>query len=272
MSFLKEKEKFPEIKKIIAVASGKGGVGKSTVSVNLAYALAAKGYKTAIYDADIYGPSIPILFGMENSQPEVIQMGEEEKIIPAFKDDIQVMSIGFFLNPEQPAIWRGPAASSYLKQFLMDTLWKDVDYLIIDLPPGTGDIILTLCQDIPLDGAIIVTTPQKLSLADVQKSVMMFKHKDINVPVLGVIENMSWFTPETHLDEKYFLFGEGGGKFLAESFETELLAQIPLFDGLCKASDKGDLKLFHKNRLIKDEFEKITDKVTSVLSLTSKVN
>nr|HPI20629.1 P-loop NTPase [Candidatus Kapabacteria bacterium] len=173
MSFLKEKEKFPEIKKIIAVASGKGGVGKSTVSVNLAYALAAKGYKTAIYDADIYGPSIPILFGLENSQPEVIQMGEEEKIIPALKDDIQVMSIGFFLNPEQPAIWRGPAASSYLKQFLMDTLWKDVDYLIIDLPPGTGDIILTLCQDIPLDGAIIVTTPQKLSLADVQKSVMM---------------------------------------------------------------------------------------------------
>lgn len=266
MSFLKEKEKFPEIKKIIAVASGKGGVGKSTVSANLAYALAAKGYKTAIYDADIYGPSIPILFGLENSQPEVIQMGEEEKIIPAVKDNIQVMSIGFFMHPEQPAIWRGPAASTYLKQFLMNTLWKDVDYLIIDLPPGTGDIILTLCQDIPLDGAIIVTTPQKLSLADVQKSVMMFKHKDINVPVLGVIENMSWFTPETHLDEKYFLFGEGGGKFLAERFETELLAQIPLFDGLCKASDKGDLKLFTQNDTIKNEFDSITTKINSKLN------
>lgn len=265
MSFPKEKDKLPEIKRIITVASGKGGVGKSTVSANIAFSLAAKGFKTAIYDADIYGPSVPIIFGLEGFQPEITVMNEDEKIFPAEKDGIQVMSIGFFLNPEQPAIWRGPAASSYLKKFLLDTLWKETDYLIIDLPPGTGDIILTLCQDLTLDGAIIVTTPQKLSLADVQKSVSMFKHIDINVPVIGVVENMSWFTPEAHPEEKYFLFGEGGGKLLADRFETELLAQIPLVDGLSKASDKGDLKLFHNNKILQEHFNAITDAISNLL-------
>lgn len=254
-----EKFKSPNIKKIIAVASGKGGVGKSTISANLAYALSSKGFKTAIYDADIYGPSIPIIFGLQDFQPEVIQLGDTEMIVPAVKDDIQIMSIGFFLHPEQPAIWRGPAASAYLKKFLTDTIWKDVEYLIIDLPPGTGDIALTLCQEVNLDGAIIVTTPQKLSLADVQKSVNMFKHQDIDIPILGVVENMSWFTPEKHPDEKYFLFGQGGGQYLAEMFKTDLLAQIPLFDGLCDGTDNGHFKFYTDNQLMKNEFDKIVN-------------
>ena len=253
---------FPEVKKIIAVASGKGGVGKSTVSANLAYALSLQGHKTAIYDADIYGPSIPIIYGLEDYRPELIPWEDYEKIIPAVKDGIQIMSIGFFLDPDQPAIWRGPAASSYLKQFLENTLWKEIDYLIIDLPPGTGDIVLTLCQDIPLDGAIIVTTPQKLSLADVNKSIMMFNHHDIAVPILGVVENMSWFTPKQHVDEKYLLFGEGGGKFLAEKFGTELLAQIPLIEGMCDATDKGNLHAFADNEIIRKSFEKIANIIT----------
>ncbi len=261
-----EKEVFSEVKRIIAVASGKGGVGKSTISANLALSLSAKGYNLAIFDADIYGPSIPLIFGLESVRPEIILFGEEEKIIPVVKENIQIMSIGFFLDSEQPAIWRGPAASAYLIKLLSGTLWKDIDFLIIDLPPGTGDIALTLCQDIPLDGAVIVTTPQKLSLADVQKSMNMFKHQDIAVPILGVIENMAWFTPTQHPEEKYLLFGEGGGKFLAEKFKTELLAQIPLMDGLCDATDKGKFYSFSNDDFLRNEFESIADKIYSKVS------
>lgn len=264
---LKTKEKFPEVKKIIAVASGKGGVGKSTISANIAHALSLNGFKTAIYDADIYGPSIPMIFDLESFHPEVMQFGEDEIIMPAVKDNIQIMSIGFFLNPEQPAIWRGPLASSYLKKFLMDTQWSDVDYLIIDLPPGTGDISLTLCQDIPLDGVIMVTSPQNLALVDVQKSLMMFKHTDFNIPIIGVVENMSWFTPELHKDEKYYLFGKDGGKRLAENFNSELLAQIPLIENMCHATDKGSFVSFAENDIIKTEFKKIANKISSMLKI-----
>ncbi len=263
---LKIKKKIPGVKHIIAVASGKGGVGKSTISANLAYALSAKGYKTAIYDADIYGPSVPILFGLESFSPSIIPIGENELIMPAIKDNIQIMSIGFFIDPEQPAIWRGPLASSYLTKFLNETHWDGVDYLIIDLPPGTGDIAITLCQDIPLDGAIIVTSPQKLSSADVQKAIMLFQHKDFHIPIIGIVENMSWFTPQNHKDEKYYLFGKGGGKFLADNFNTELLAQIPLIDGLCQAADDGKLNTYTDNDIIKTEFDKITTKINSMLN------
>ena len=265
-----EKVKFPEIKKIIAVASGKGGVGKSTVSANLAFALNAAGYKTAIYDADIYGPSVPIIFGLEGHHPEVIEFGEDEMIKPAIKDDIQIMSIGFFLDPAQPAIWRGPAASAYLKKFLCDTMWKDVDYLIIDLPPGTGDLVLTLCQEIPLDAAIIVTTPQKLSLADVRKSIGMFQHPSIDVPILGVVENMSWFTPAEHPDEQYRIFGKGGGKYLADHFKTELLAEIPLVDGMCEAADLGIMNAYAENPIIKREFAAIISSIIPKLNVERK--
>ena len=265
-----EKVKFPEIKKIIAVASGKGGVGKSTVSANLAFALNAAGYKTAIYDADIYGPSVPIIFGLEDYHPEVIEFGEDEMIKPAIKDGIQIMSIGFFLDPAQPAIWRGPAASAYLKKFLCDTMWKDVDYLIIDLPPGTGDLVLTLCQEIPLDAAIIVTTPQKLSLADVRKSIGMFQHPSIDVPILGVVENMSWFTPAEHPDEQYRIFGKGGGKYLADHFKTELLAEIPLVDGMCEAADLGIMNAYAENPIIKREFAAIISSIIPKLNVERK--
>ena len=265
-----EKVKFPEIKKIIAVASGKGGVGKSTVSANLAFALNAAGYKTAIYDADIYGPSVPIIFGLEGHHPEVIEFGEDEMIKPAIKDGIQIMSIGFFLDPAQPAIWRGPAASAYLKKFLCDTMWKDVDYLIIDLPPGTGDLVLTLCQEIPLDAAIIVTTPQKLSLADVRKSIGMFQHPSIDVPILGVVENMSWFTPAEHPDEQYRIFGKGGGKYLADHFKTELLAEIPLVDGMCEAADLGIMNAYTENPIIKREFAAIISSIIPKLNVERK--
>ena len=265
-----EKVKFPEIKKIIAVASGKGGVGKSTVSANLAFALNAAGYKTAIYDADIYGPSVPIIFGLEGHHPEVIEFGEDEMIKPAIKDGIQIMSIGFFLDPAQPAIWRGPAASAYLKKFLCDTMWKDVDYLIIDLPPGTGDLVLTLCQEIPLDAAIIVTTPQKLSLADVRKSIGMFQHPSIDVPILGVVENMSWFTPAEHPDEQYRIFGKGGGKYLADHFKTELLAEIPLVDGMCEAADLGIMNAYAENPIIKREFAAIISSIIPKLNVERK--
>ena len=265
-----EKVKFPEIKKIIAVASGKGGVGKSTVSANLAFALNAAGYKTAIYDADIYGPSVPIIFGLEDYHPEVIEFGEDEMIKPAIKDGIQIMSIGFFLDPAQPAIWRGPAASAYLKKFLCDTMWKDVDYLIIDLPPGTGDLVLTLCQEIPLDAAIIVTTPQKLSLADVRKSIGMFQHPSIDVPILGVVENMSWFTPAEHPDEQYRIFGKGGGKYLADHFKTELLAEIPLVDGMCEAADLGIMNAYSENPIIKREFAAIISSIIPKLNVERK--
>ena len=270
MSNMIEKVKFPEIKKIIAVASGKGGVGKSTVSANLAFALNAAGYKTAIYDADIYGPSVPIIFGLEGHHPEVIEFGEDEMIKPAIKDDIQIMSIGFFLDPAQPAIWRGPAASAYLKKFLCDTMWKDVDYLIIDLPPGTGDLVLTLCQEIPLDAAIIVTTPQKLSLADVRKSIGMFQHPSIDVPILGVVENMSWFTPAEHPDEQYRIFGKGGGKYLADHFKTELLAEIPLVDGMCEAADLGIMNAYAENPIIKREFAAIISSIIPKLNVERK--
>ncbi len=265
-----EKVKFPEIKKIIAVASGKGGVGKSTVSANLAFALNAAGYKTAIYDADIYGPSVPIIFGLEGHHPEVIEFGEDEMIKPAIKDGIQIMSIGFFLDPAQPAIWRGPAASAYLKKFLCDTMWKDVDYLIIDLPPGTGDLVLTLCQEIPLDAAIIVTTPQKLSLADVRKSIGMFQHPSIDVPILGVVENMSWFTPAEHPDEQYRIFGKGGGKYLADHFKTELLAEIPLVDGMCEAADLGIMNAYAENPIVKREFAAIISSIIPKLNVERK--
>ena len=230
----------------------------------------AAGYKTAIYDADIYGPSVPIIFGLEGHHPEVIEFGEDEMIKPAIKDGIQIMSIGFFLDPAQPAIWRGPAASAYLKKFLCDTMWKDVDYLIIDLPPGTGDLVLTLCQEIPLDAAIIVTTPQKLSLADVRKSIGMFQHPSIDVPILGVVENMSWFTPAEHPDEQYRIFGKGGGKYLADHFKTELLAEIPLVDGMCEAADLGIMNAYSENPIIKREFAAIISSIIPKLNVERK--
>jgi ATP-binding protein involved in chromosome partitioning len=229
----------PGVKNIIAIASGKGGVGKSTVTTNLAVALALSGAKVGLIDADIFGPSIPVMFNCEREQPEVKVVNGKNLIMPLEQYGVKLMSIGFLSPPESAVVWRGPMASSALKQFIGDTIWGDLDYLLIDLPPGTSDIHLTLVQTVPVTGAIIVTTPQKVALADAVKGLAMFKQPSINVPVLGVIENMAYFTPEELPDNKYFIFGKDGGKNLAEKFNVPFLGQIPLVQSIRESGDSG---------------------------------
>ena len=228
------------VKNIIAIASGKGGVGKSTVSANLAIALAATGASVGLIDADIYGPSVPTMFRTEGARPGMVQDEDgQNKIIPITQYGVKLLSIGFLTEPENAVVWRGPMASSALRQFLLDTNWGELDYLLIDLPPGTSDIHLTLVQTVPVTGAVIVTTPQKVALADAQRGLQMFRQKQVNVPVLGVVENMSWFTPAELPDNKYYLFGKGGGQLLANRHEVPLLGQIPLVQGIREAGDEG---------------------------------
>jgi ATP-binding protein involved in chromosome partitioning len=227
------------VKNIIAVASGKGGVGKSTVTTNLAVALAQSGAKVGLIDADIYGPSIPLMFNCEREQPEVRVINGKNVIVPLEQYGVKLISIGFLTPPESAVVWRGPMASSALKQFITDADWGELDYLLIDLPPGTSDIHLTLVQTVPVTGAVIVTTPQKVALADAMKGLSMFKQPQINVPVLGVVENMAYFTPEELPGNKYFIFGKDGGKTLAEKFDVPLLGQIPLVQSIRESGDSG---------------------------------
>jgi ATP-binding protein involved in chromosome partitioning len=229
----------PGVKNIIAIASGKGGVGKSTVTTNLAVALAQAGAKVGLIDADIFGPSIPVMFNCEREQPEVKVVDGKNYIIPLEHYGVKLMSIGFLAPADSAVIWRGPMASAALKQFISDTVWGDLDYLLIDLPPGTSDIHLTLVQTVPVTGAVIVTTPQKVALADANKGLAMFKQPQINVPVLGVVENMAYFTPEELPDNKYYIFGKDGGKKLAEKYDVPLLGQIPLVQGIRESGDSG---------------------------------
>jgi ATP-binding protein involved in chromosome partitioning len=229
----------PGVKNIIAVASGKGGVGKSTVATNLAVALANSGATVGLIDADIFGPSIPMMFGEELAKPQGIKEGNRDFIIPIEKYGVKILSIGFFVKPEEALVWRGPMASNALKQLIIDAQWGDLDYLLIDLPPGTSDIHLTLMQTVPVTGAVIVTTPQPVALADVIKGVNMFKGKSVDVPVLGIIENMSWFTPEELPENKYFIFGKEGGKALAENLGIQLLGQIPIVQSIREGGDNG---------------------------------
>jgi ATP-binding protein involved in chromosome partitioning len=229
----------PGVKNIIAIASGKGGVGKSTVTTNLAVALAQAGAKVGLIDADISGPSIPVMFNCEREQPEVKVVNGKNLILPLEQYGVKLISIGFLAPPESAVVWRGPMASSALKQFISDTIWGDLDYLLIDLPPGTSDIHLTLVQTVPVTGAIIVTTPQKVALADAMKGLAMFKQPSINVPVLGVIENMAYFTPEELPDNKYYIFGKDGGRSLAEKFDVPFLGQIPLVQSIRESGDSG---------------------------------
>ena len=226
---------------IIGVASGKGGVGKSTVAVNLAIALARLGYKVGLADADVYGPSVPIMTGTEDVQPEA--EGEEEGkelFIPIEKYGVKWMSIGYFAQPGQALIWRGPMACSALKQMILQVKWETLDFLLVDMPPGTGDIHISLVSDIPMQGAVIVTTPQPVALAEVEKGVNMFRTQSINRPVFGLIENMAWFTPEAHPDEKYYLFGKDGGAAMAARLDIPLLGQIPLVQSIREAGDSGE--------------------------------
>jgi ATP-binding protein involved in chromosome partitioning len=237
-----EKFHLDNIKNIIIVASGKGGVGKSTVAAGIAMSLAKKGYKTGLMDADLYGPSVPTLFHLQNEHPISEEKDGKTWIIPFERADIKIMSLGFFINPEQAVIWRGPMVTNAVKQLMNDTEWGELDYLIIDTPPGTGDILITLVQQFSINGALIVTTPQLISLADVQKSIDLFNAANIEIPVLGIVENMSWFTPTQHPDEKYFLFGKGGGESLSKQFVIPLLAQIPINENICNQCDCGLLE------------------------------
>jgi len=229
----------PGVKNIIAVASGKGGVGKSTVTSNLAVALAQSGAKVGIIDADIFGPSIPVMFNCEHEQPEVRQENGKNLIIPLEQYGVKLISIGFLAPADSAVVWRGPMASSALKQFITDADWGDLDYLLIDLPPGTSDIHLTLVQTVPVTGAIIVTTPQKVALADAIKGLNMFRQPQINVPVLGIVENMAWFSPEELPNNKYFIFGKEGGENLSKKFDVPLLGQIPLVQSIRESGDSG---------------------------------
>lgn len=229
----------PGVKNIIAVASGKGGVGKSTVTANLAVALARQGAKVGVIDADIFGPSMPTMFNCEHEQPGIRKEGDKNLIIPIEQYGVKLISIGFLTPAENAVVWRGPMASSALKQFIGDTEWGELDYLLIDLPPGTSDIHLTMVQTVPVTGAVLVTTPQKVALADAQKGLNMFLQPQINVPVLGVIENMAYFTPEELPDNKYHIFGRDGGKKLAEKHEVAFLGEIPLVQGIREGGDIG---------------------------------
>ncbi|MFZ2904718.1 MAG: Mrp/NBP35 family ATP-binding protein [Cyclobacteriaceae bacterium] len=229
----------PGVKNIVAIASGKGGVGKSTVTTNLAVALAKTGAKVGLIDADIYGPSIPTMFNCEHEQPLVQEINGKNTIIPLEQYGVKLMSIGFLAPPDSAVVWRGPMASSALKQFFGDAQWGDLDYLLIDLPPGTSDIHLTMVQTVPVTGAVIVTTPQKVALADANKGLAMFKQPQINVPVLGVIENMAWFTPEELPNNQYFIFGKDGGKNLSEKYKVPFLGQIPLVQSIRESGDSG---------------------------------
>jgi len=230
----------PGVKNIIAVASGKGGVGKSTVAANLALGLAQSGAKVGLVDADIYGPSIPMMFGLEGAKPQTSQTADgKTHIQPITKYGIQLLSIGFFTDPNQPVPWRGPMASTAVTQLLNDADWGELDYLVIDLPPGTGDIHITLTQKFPIAGALIVTTPQQVALADARKGIGMFMMNSINVPVLGVVENMSYFTPAELPNNKYYIFGTGGGQALATEFNLPFLGEIPLVKSISDAGDAG---------------------------------
>ena len=227
------------VRHIVGIASGKGGVGKSTVAVNLACALARLGYKVGLADADVYGPSVPLMTGTEGAQPMAEEARGRELIVPLLKYGVKWMSIGYFAERGQALIWRGPMACNALKQMILQVKWDDLDFLLIDMPPGTGDIHISLLQEVPMEGALLVTTPQEVALADVEKGAAMFRNKNIERPIFGLVENMAWFTPEDHPDEKYYIFGRDGGARMAESLGIELLGRIPLVQGIRESGDSG---------------------------------
>ena len=235
-------EQLAEVRHIVGIASGKGGVGKSTVAVNLACALARMGDKVGLADADVYGPSIPVMTGTEGATPAAEPGPEEGKelILPLEKYGVEWMSIGYFADRGQALIWRGPMACNALKQMILQVKWGPLDFLLIDMPPGTGDIHISLVQDIPMEGAVIVTTPQDVALADVEKGVNMFRNENVNRPIFGLVENMAWFTPEEHPDEKYYIFGRDGGAKMARELGVDLLGRIPLVQGIRESGDAGE--------------------------------
>ncbi len=256
----KRRKVLTEVKHIIAVASGKGGVGKSTVTANLAGGLAKAGYKVGVVDADIYGPSMPTMFDVVGERPTMIEVEGEKKMVPVMSYGIQIMSIGFFTEQDNAVVWRGPMASKALTQLLTDTHWGELDYLLIDLPPGTGDIHLSLVQTVPLDGAVIVSTPQEVALADARKGVNMFKLDNMKVPIIGLVENMAWFTPAELPDNKYYIFGRDGAKNLAEGMNETFLGHIPLVQSVRESGDVGKPAVFQENTPTADAFDELVRK------------
>ena len=250
-----------KVKNIIAVSSGKGGVGKSTVASNLAVALGLLGYKVGLLDADIHGPSIPKMFGVEDAHPEIIEIEGRHTIIPIEKYGIKLLSIGFFVDPQIALVWRGPVASNALKQLITDTDWGELDYFVMDLPPGTGDIHLTLVQTTGITGAVVVTTPQEVALADARKGINMYNGEKVNVPVLGLVENMAWFTPAELPENKYYIFGKEGGKRLAEELEIPLLGQIPLVQSIRECGDAGRPIAYDQNSIMSLAFKELAQRV-----------
>nr|WP_199157645.1 Mrp/NBP35 family ATP-binding protein [Pedobacter sp. ASV2] len=258
------------IKNIILVSSGKGGVGKSTVASNLAVVLAKDGAKVGLIDADIYGPSVPTMFDLVHAKPGAVETADgKTKILPIEKYGIKLLSLGFFADPDQPVPWRGPMASNAVKQLFNDTNWGELDYLIVDLPPGTGDIHITITQSFPIAGAVVVTTPQQVALADTKKGLAMFKMPGINIPVLGVIENMSYFTPAELPDNKYYIFGNGGGRKLAEYFDVPFLGEIPIIQSIAEAGDSGKPVALNQNPLLDAVFGDIAGKIAQQISINN---
>lgn len=251
----------PSISNIIAVASGKGGVGKSTVTANLAVSLAKMGFKVGVLDADIYGPSMPIMFDVENEKPLSIEVDGKSKMKPIESYEIKLLSIGFFTSPSQAVIWRGPMAAKALNQMIFDAAWGELDFMLIDLPPGTGDIHLSIMQSLPITGAVVVSTPQAVALADAKKGVSMFLSDSINVPVLGIIENMAYFTPEELPNNKYYIFGKEGAKDLAADLNVPFLGEVPLIQSIREAGDYGRPAALQTASVIENVFEEITRNV-----------
>ncbi|MFI5153041.1 MAG: Mrp/NBP35 family ATP-binding protein [Chitinophagales bacterium] len=247
-------EILPKVKNIIAVISGKGGVGKSTVAANFALALAQDGAKVGLMDADIYGPSMPIMFGVRGERPKMMDMGEKGMIVPLEKYGIRLMSIGLLVDEKNAVVWRGPMASSAIRQFVTEVFWDELDYLIVDMPPGTGDIHLTLVQTVPLTGVIVVTTPQDVALADAKKGIAMFGQAQLKVPIIGLVENMSYFVPAELPDHKYYIFGKEGGKKLAMEYDIPFLGQIPLVQSIREGGDIGIPVMVSQDEISKKAF------------------
>jgi ATP-binding protein involved in chromosome partitioning len=254
-------KQIPGISNIIAVASGKGGVGKSTITANLAVTLAKMGFKVGVLDADIYGPSMPIMFDVENSKPVSVEVDGKSKMQPITSYGVEILSIGFFTKPDQAVIWRGPMAAKALNQMIFDANWGELDFMLIDLPPGTGDIHLSIMQSLPITGAVVVSTPQAVALADAKKGVSMFLSESINVPVLGIIENMAYFTPEELPENKYYIFGKEGAKNLAADLQVPLLGEVPLVQSIREAGDYGRPAALQTASVLEGVFENITRNV-----------
>jgi ATP-binding protein involved in chromosome partitioning len=257
----------PKVKNIIAVVSGKGGVGKSTVAANLALAISQGGAKVGLMDADIYGPSVPIMFGVRGQRPLMIDIGEKGMIAPLEKYGIKLISIGLLVDEKSAVVWRGPMASSAIRQFVTDVYWDELDYLIVDMPPGTGDIHLTLMQTVPVTGVIVVTTPQDVALADAKKGIAMFGQAQLSVPIIGLVENMSYFTPAELPDNKYYIFGKEGGKRLAAEYEIPFLGQIPLVQSIREGGDAGVPAMMSEDEVTKKAFRDFAADVVRSVSM-----